>query len=257
MAMLDDYNEKLPEIQKIPESEIKNFYTIPFENNLIEAQKIHTFCMQNEEKLIKNDLDKNLLHDLPKRINAFEQAQFNYNKVLYAQKEMLSEWQQKSPEVYDFRKDLIVTLRYLFKKMPKQLEQVNVIAGKQSQPEVVIGLHELALLAKEHIELFKKIEFDISHIDTAITKSTELRAILAKRNLDEKSNPVRIIRDKAYTYLKIALDAVCETGQFVFKNEPDKKAVFQSDYLRRYKSRNKSKNKNETKDDNTEKKVDN
>jgi len=37
MAMLDDYNEKLPEIQKIPESEIKSVYTIPFENNLIEA----------------------------------------------------------------------------------------------------------------------------------------------------------------------------------------------------------------------------
>jgi hypothetical protein len=64
--------------------------------------------------------------------------------------------------------------------------------------------------------------------------SDDLSAVLALANgEDGNDDDAKEMRDKAYTYMKQAIDEIRSTGQYVFWRDADRKKGYASTYFRK------------------------
>lgn len=83
------------------------------------------------------------------------------------------------------------------------------------------------------------VGFDLTLLDTAASTSAEMAALLSQSTTDRKKENVnRIIRDKAYTYVKQALDEVRACGQFVFWRDDARSKGYVSQYFKNRRKKN-------------------
>jgi hypothetical protein len=87
----------------------------------------------------------------------------------------------------------------------------------------------IAVLDRENPEPLTAIGFDLTQLDRAAIRVDELADLLAEAN-DDKADPneSKIIRDKAYTYMKELVDEIREAGNQVFRNNKNRFAVLSS-----------------------------
>ncbi len=65
--------------------------------------------------------------------------------------------------------------------------------------------------------LIVKIGFDLSKLDLAATKAEEMGNLLGLANGDKADqNQSKLLRDKAYTYLKELVDEIRDAGKYLF-----------------------------------------
>ncbi len=99
---------------------------------------------------------------------------------------------------------------------------------------MIQDLNDLAVLGKTNPEPLTLINFDVTKLDTAATMADEMAVILAAANGDkQKDSESKTIRDKAYTYLKVVLDEVRETGKYVFWKNQDRYIGYTSQYWKK------------------------
>jgi len=78
-------------------------------------------------------------------------------------------------------------------------------------------------LGRENPEPLTAIGFDLTQLDRAATLADELADLLAEANGDKADpNESKIIRDKAYTYMKALVDEIREAGKYVFRNNKNR-----------------------------------
>ena len=69
----------------------------------------------------------------------------------------------------------------------------------------------------------------------------ELSVVLAKANGETGNNVgAKDVHDKAYTYMKMAVDEIRAKGQYVFWRDEDRKKGYVSQYLKRVRNRGKN-----------------
>ncbi|MBK6267335.1 hypothetical protein JKA74_19995 [Marivirga sp. S37H4] len=84
-----------------------------------------------------------------------------------------------------------------------------------------------------NLPLLQAINFEEEKLHKAASDASELSVLLAKANGErrEDSSP-KITRDKAYTYLKQAVDEIYEAGKYVFWKDEARKKGYKSNYRR-------------------------
>jgi hypothetical protein len=95
-------------------------------------------------------------------------------------------------------------------------------------------------LGRENPDPLTTIGFDLAQLDLAATRADELADLLAEANGDKADqNNSKVIRDKAYTYLKAVVDEIREAGKYVFRKNPYRLKGYSSDYWRKQNRRKK------------------
>lgn len=118
--------------------------------------------------------------------------------------------------------------------MPDVKAKVQKIAEGSGHADMLQDLHDASVLGEKYPEPLQAVGFDMSLLTKAAQMSDELANLLAKANGARMSdNKLKILRDKAYTYLKQAVDEVKHHGQFVFWRSPDRLKGYKSSYLQR------------------------
>jgi hypothetical protein len=85
--------------------------------------------------------------------------------------------------------------------------------------------------------LLTPINFDLTRLDTAANLSDRMGDLLGATNGERKEVSEAIqIRDKAYTYLKLAVDEIRECGKFAFWRNPDRLKGYNSEYWKQQKA---------------------
>ncbi|MCG8520944.1 MAG: hypothetical protein MI744_01920, partial [Pseudomonadales bacterium] len=86
---------------------------------------------------------------------------------------------------------------------------------------------------RENPDPLTAISFDLAQLDVAATRADELADLLAEANGDKADqNESKIIRDKAYTYLKALVDEIREAGKYVFRKNKNRVKGYASQYRR-------------------------
>lgn len=216
MSGAEDYQAKLAAIEAIPGDQIKS-PNLPVDVFLQEVENTVKWVQDDKDKLVAAGLDWTLVDDLPVRAGALREAQSLWYKERFAREEAQKEWNVKSPEAFDLRDSLLHAFRYAFRNESDLSSRIAIIAEGSGNADMIQDLNDLALLGKDHTDLLTAIGFDVTLLDTAATTSEEMAALLSQSTVDrQKENVNRIIRDKAYTYAKQALDEVRACGQYVF-----------------------------------------
>lgn len=225
-----DYNELLPVIQAIsPESVLTP--TVPVDVFVQEAENLFHWCTDDQAALLNAGLDLNLVTSLPVRAGACREAQSLWIKERNMRQEAEQQWKAEAPAAFDLRDQLIHTFRYAFRKDAGLVARVDEIAQGDTNSDMVQDLNDLSVLGKAHPELLMPAYLSALVLDNAALLADRMADLLGATNGERKEvSEAMIIRDKAYTYLKQAVDEIRECGKFVFWRNPDRLKGYVSEF---------------------------
>lgn len=170
------------------------------------------------------------MEDLPLRAGACRYAQSIWAKESQSREEAEKEWKEKSPAAFDLRDRIVRHLTFAFRKEPELVSKVQIIREGGSNSDMLQDLSDESLLGKDNVELLKAIGFDLKLLDEAATLVDDLSVVLAKANGEAGDDAgAKDVRDKACT-MKMAVDEIRATGQYVFWRDEDRKKGYVSSY---------------------------
>lgn len=230
MSTTTDYNELLPVITAIKPADVKT-PNMPVDVFVQEAENLYHWCKDDQQSLTRAGLNWNFVTSLQIRSGACREAQSIWNKERNTREESEQAWKEEAPAAFDLRNQLIHTFRFAFRKYEGLLARVDEIAQGDSNSDMVQDLNDLAVLGKANAELLTAIGFDLTLLDLAADLSDRMGDLLGATNGERKSvSEAMQLRDKAFTYLKQAVDEIRECGKFAFWRNPDRLKGYVSDY---------------------------
>jgi hypothetical protein len=239
-----NFEEKLIEIQAIIDADVKK-PNMPVGEAVQESENLFAWSMMDQVQLTKSGLDLTLIEDLPLRAGAVRYAQSIWARESQTQEEAEKEWKEKAPEAFDFRDQLLHHFTFAYRKFPELLAKVQTIRDGNSNADMLQDHSDLNVLGKENPEPLTKIGFDITDLDKAAEVADELSAVLALANGEDGDVDAKELRDKAFTFMKIAVDEIRATGQYAFWRDEDRKKGYGSRYFRKKYRNNKAENSDE------------
>jgi hypothetical protein len=232
MEQYQDYEKKLNEIRAIPDRLVKS-PNYPVDVFIQEARNLHQWIQNDRDKLIAAGIPEKLIDDLPVCANALLVAQGYWIEEYQRRSEAQALWNEKASEAFDLRDRLVHACRYAYRNNPEILGWVSYIAEDNGNVDMLQDLHNISLLGKKNPEPLKSIGFDMTQLDKAAQLAVELGGVLAKANGDTQSDQeAKITRDKAYTYLKEAVDEIRDCGKYLFWRNEERLKGYSSAYRR-------------------------
>lgn len=205
---------------------------IPVAFALQEAEDLYEWCQADKEQLTNAALDWNLVTDLPGRIGACRYIQSVWQKEFKSVEAAQKEWSEKSPAAFNLRDELLHHCFHGYRNIPDLLRKAQKIAEGAGNADMIQDLSDLSVLGKSSSEPLTRINVDMSLFDLAETTSAAMADLLAKSNGARLTdNKLKITRDKAYTYMKEAVDEIRRTGQYVFWRNEERKKGYASRFL--------------------------
>jgi len=129
---------------------------------------------------------------------------------------------------------MLHNFRFAYRNDPNMQARLNRIADGSGNADTIQDLHDMAILGKENAAPLIAINYDVTTLDTAADLAVNMSKVLARANDNrEEISQLRINRDKAFTYLKQAVDTVRDYGKFVFWRDENKLKGYRSDFFAR------------------------
>lgn len=235
-----DYQAKIKEITSIHDDEVKH-PNMPVGEAVQEAENLVAWCEDDKAALTEAGLDWRLVEDLPARAGACRYAQSMWARESQSKEEAQKEWKSRAPEAFDLRDELLHHFTFAFRKQPDLLTKVQTIRAGNSSADMLQDLSDLQVLGKEQTQLLKAIGMDTTLLTKAGETADTLATLLATANGEAGDDAgAKEVRDKAYTYMKRAVDVIREVGQYVFYRDEERRKGYASQYLKRVRDRYKS-----------------
>ncbi|MBR8534267.1 hypothetical protein KDU71_01760 [Carboxylicivirga sediminis] len=224
--------EMLPEINSVKKEDVKPC-NIPVSVYVQEAGNLHERMSLDSARLQALGMDPALQTRLDKLRAALFAAEVDWQEQQSERQKALELWKEKSPALYDLRKDIIEHLAFAFRKDERLMEQLAAIEEGNSHADAIEDLARLAVLGVQNPELVQAINYDATKFDTANTMVSEMSGVLSAANgYLYRDDERKLIRDKAYTLLKEVVDEVRDYGRFAFRNDPEHVKGYSSKYAR-------------------------
>jgi hypothetical protein len=230
MSSTTDYNELLPVFAGMNPTDALT-PNIPIDVFVQEAENLYHWSLDDQDALTRVGLDRNLVLSLPTRAGACREAQSLWIKEHNTRQQAEQDWKDEAPAAFDLRDQLIHNFRFAFRKFDGLLSRVDEIAQGDTNSDMVQDLNDLSILGKANPEPLAAINFDLALLDRAADLSDRMGDLLGATNGERKEDSeAMLIRDKAFTYLKQAVDEIRNCGKFAFWRTPERLKGYNSDY---------------------------
>lgn len=227
------YEAKLAVLEAMAAEEVRK-PNMPVDVFIQELFNLGEWVKQDKAALTKVGLDWAEVEDMTVRAKALRYAQSVWMRKRYSQEEAQAEWDRLAPGAYELKNDLEADFRFAFRERPDLLSKVAAIEEGTGHSDMVQDLNDLAVLGKANLPLLEKINVGKGKLDSAATKSTEMAELLAKVNgIHAEGNPECDMRNRAYTHAKTVVDAIRNTGRYVFRKDDKRLKGYRSEYHRR------------------------
>jgi hypothetical protein len=234
MSNLTDFQEKLHEIMAIPDQEVQSPY-MPLDHYMLEAEGTRVQALKDIKELVNAGIPEDLVYDLAKRVGACRQAQSNWVDSQHQPEEAEKRWNKLLKIGIRLRKKLFRAFRYAYRKNSDLIRQVSYISKDTGNADLIQDLNDLSTMGRNNPEPLKAINFDMELLDQAADLSDEMSELLNVANGERYSDDeARIFRDKAYTFLKFAVDEIRDCGKYLFWDDPERLRYYTSEYLRKH-----------------------
>lgn len=233
MSTTPEYDELLPLILAIQPAAVQ-VPNMPVAVFIQEAEYLFHWCKDDQQALIRVGLDWELVNTLPTRSRACSQAQSLWVMDSNSRPKAMQDWKEQSPAAFALRDQMVYSFRFAFRRHENLLTNVNEIAGGITNSNLVQDLNDLSVLGKANLDLLTAIGFETELLDTAALLAENMSNLLAAKNNEHKNGRESvIIRNKAYTFLKQAVDEIRACGKFAFRHNPERQIGYASDHWRK------------------------
>jgi hypothetical protein len=228
----EQFDLKQAAIEAIAEKQV-TYPNIPVDAALQESEDLYVWCQVDRDKLAKAGLDLKLIEDLPLRTGACRYIQSQWQKEYRSLEEAQKEWGQKSPAAYELRDELLHHFFHAYYKFPDLYARTQKIAEGNTHADMIQDLSDLAALGIANSEPLQAISIDLALLDLAGTMSEQMAVLLANSNGKKlEDNKLRLLRDKAYTHMKEAVDEIRRCGQYVFWKDEQRYKGYVSKFIK-------------------------
>lgn len=224
------YSDSIALIMSLEDHLVRSL-DMPEEDAVHEGQRLHEAVKEEYDALLALGCPQEYLDTLPLRLDLFSYLA-NYFLLRLDETENLMEiWMEKKSFGYTFRRKLFSAFRVAYRHFPKLLEKVeNVIKGK-GDTDMVMDLRSLQILGTAHPAQLQAVNFDLTRLDDSLALHHELLEILAKSNLTtDEEKELREIRNRAYSWLREAMDEIRTFGQWLHEDDEEKRLRYISLY---------------------------
>jgi hypothetical protein len=229
----ENLNAKIAEITAIRDEDVKK-PNMPVGEAVQEAENLVAWCQEDKADLTAAGLDWLLVEDMPVRAGACRYAQSIWARESRSREAAQKQWQAQSPAAFDLRDELVHHFLFAFRNHPDMVAKTQIIREGGSSADMLQDLSDLSVLGKNNQELLKAVGVNVKLLTTAATMADELSALLALANGANGGDVnAKATRDKAYTYMKQAMDEIRKTGQYVFWRDEDRKKGYLSAYFKK------------------------
>lgn len=228
-----DYDSKIETFNAFNDKDIKT-PNIPIDAFLQEAENLYHWCQADKDDLTKAGLDWSFVDDLPLRISGLREAESLWFKERFNQQEVQKIWNEKSPLAYDLRNEILHVMQYAYRKDNALVQRVSEIYEGGIHADMIKDLNNISILGKANSAPLEAVGMDLTLLDQAAAMAGEMAELLGKATVGkEDKSPTQIIRDKAYSHLKEAVDEIRTCGQFVFWRDESRFKGYISAYFER------------------------
>jgi hypothetical protein len=204
---------------------------MPVPEAIQESENLHQWVLKDKEVLDEAGLDWQWITELPIRAGACRYAQAIWNRDSQTREEAQKEWNEKSDQAFDLRDVLVHHFLHAFRKQPDLVNKVRGVSEGGANADMLQDLKDLYHLGISNKALLNAISFDWESLEQAREWSDELAVVIAKANGERfDGNESKILRDKAYSFMKDAADEIRLHGQYIFWRNDDRKRGYVSKY---------------------------
>lgn len=204
---------------------------MPIKDFLQEAGDLIEVCKADLDELQKVNINVETISRLEPAIELLRDYQTQWMDERKDMEEAREEWNKIYPEALSLKKDLLETMRFVFRDNAQQQSRISEITAGRDYADTIQDLHDLAYMGKKDIRPFNAINYDISLFDQADAMSNELMLLLGRMNGNaDDDSQIKFLRDKAYTNLKTIVDYARRYGKYVFRNDPERSANYARAY---------------------------
>jgi hypothetical protein len=218
---------------------------LPINYAIDEALTLQKLALLDEPRLAERKLDWTLVTSLPQRARALQEADTIYMLAQFGTGELLEKWKKASAEAITVREELVHGMSYAFDGNEILLDAVRAVMQGNSYSDLVQDQSDLEGLGIKYKDLLDAAGVDFKFVERAGELKFILGDLLAQTNVEKmEKSPEKIMRDRAFTYMDLAVDKIRKCGKSVFWKEPEHVAHYASAYLRKQRrkaEKNKSK----------------
>ncbi|MCP4221584.1 MAG: hypothetical protein GY765_43570 [bacterium] len=236
MSNSEDLNLILIALEDIPSNSVSS-PTVPVTACIQEAEDLAVWCVDDRVPLEAAGLDWGVAEEIPTRAGALRHAESLWSMAIREDDEDAAQWVEESAKAIDYRAVLLHRLRFAFSDHPKLLVKLREVSRGNKQRELMQALSRLSVIGNNHLDLLAAVGITPSELEVADRYSDELAVRLAASKKSEKElTGKRLLRDRAYLYLKEGVDKVRKYGRFLFWRTPERLVGYVSEYFRQYRS---------------------
>ncbi len=208
---------------------------MPVDNYIVEAEDKYYYATKDKDKLVAAGLNEEYITSLPVRIGALRHAQSEWTKESENRTEASKQWKLLSEDAIALHRVLLHDFRFAYRNDADKKKVVDKIAEGSGYGDLVQDFSDLDAFGKANPEELLAIGFDNTKLVKALEFANSLGPLLSAINgeRDENDKPSKEMRDRAYVYLKEAIDQICEYGKYVFWEDEERLEKYSSAYFRK------------------------
>lgn len=233
----NDFQTVLPALKALDSDRVVS-PTMPVPFFLQEAENLSTWMRGDIAALKEAGLEDEVLDGFQARIGALREAQSEWVSRRHTKEEAQVAYDAQSVGAFKMLNDALVHMRFAYRRRPDVLCRLPLPSDRRTDEERFQLMNDLAVVGRENIEPLEACGFDVSRL-AQMAQLSDMMANLCSCSAEErrKGRGAKLMRDRAFTWLKEAMDEVRETARFVFREDPERLDGYRSEYVRRKNAR--------------------
>jgi len=220
----------LPALEAMEAKDVTN-PTMPVATYLQEAEDLYVWMQADRAHLESVGQSPEMMDSIPARIGALRELESAWGLARHGKDEAQTRYDAMSRDAFSLFTKLVRHARYAFRKHPGLQARLPRTTGWISDTDRIQDINDLAVICREHSGLLAEAGFDTALLDCLGTLSDDLanKKALARRER-AGGRGTKLMRDRAFTYLKEAIDEVRAAGRFLFWDDAARLQGYRSAY---------------------------
>lgn len=225
----EDFINEKPNLLKMDPNDVKD-PTTPVKVTIVEGKDLAIWCKGDKPELIRDGIKESIIDSLLLRAELLQWTESRWLEHRFDKKEVHRRWVAESKEGYDLQSRILHDFTFAYRNNPEVLKILKIIKNGRGHADLFQDLSDLPVIGRANIQELTEMNFDMSLLDKAEEKAKSLGTLLAMSRAEDTNHDFKDLRDRAYTYLKIAVDEVRAGGQHLFWHNEERLKGYRSRY---------------------------
>ena len=140
MSYSDDFEQWKENIENVPTKDVK-LPNLPIDDFVASAETLAIDANEDRDDLAAVGLDVTLIDELTSLSGALRYCQANWMSIFRAREEARNQWQEQSPQAFEFRNELLHDFSFAYRNLDDVKKKVTRIREGGSNADMVQDLH--------------------------------------------------------------------------------------------------------------------